>query len=222
MFIEKISDEAKQAYIRKIVDQNNASVKNGEGLLCPVELPWGTAEMKKLGHDHRIAYLGERNIFFGIYETHAPRLAEQDTARYAFVTKFADTQAKTSIYSLNPAVSLYENITDIWQMLNRYELNSDSTNSLEVDNAYVKEFVLPNLRAIDEKRETHFAEDYKVALANKLARKQHLATQKQQDDLFVDDLCSGISKRKATKPKFSALKIKTKTTEYSKNAGREM
>ena len=190
MFIEKISDEAKMAYIQKLVDKENVDVV-AESLFRPVKCKdWEAAEIKKRGYDKKIADLQKRNVYFDFYERSIQYPDGLHTYQYAFAATFGDTSVKTFKGAVDEVINpLYENIDIVFRHINNHERKFKITDPLEVNNAYVKEFMLPNLQALDEKQNTHLVADYKEALNNQFAKKKHLAIQniqKQQDDLGLE------------------------------------
>ena len=190
MFIEKISDEAKLAYIQKIVDKKNVNVV-AESLLRHVE-PNGreAAEIKQLGYAQQIADLKKRNVYFEIYEKAFQRLNGRDIYQHVFAATFGDTAVKTFKGVVNEGRNpLSENIAIVLDYIDNHAGKFKIADPLEIDNAYVKEFMLPNLQAIDKAQNTHLVADYKEAINNQFAKKKHLAIQniqKQQDDLGLE------------------------------------
>lgn len=206
MFIEKIPVESKVAYLQKVVEQFNAnySVRDNE-YLRPLDYSDHAIEiMKQNGAQEKIADLIKRNIFCGVYENYMQHGLTLYAYQYAMIVAFGDTSAKTikaplgrrtvgkSYYGvLSDDDYVLMDMTKAFAYLDKHQAELESQNPLATNAVYVNQFMVPNLRAIDEKQGTHLAADYKVALANKFAGKKHLVLQnlqKHQDSLFDDEL----------------------------------
>lgn len=206
MFIEKIPIENKMAYLQKIVDQfnTNYSIRDNE-YLRPLDYSDHAIEiMKQNGAQEKIADLIKRNIFCGVYENYMQHGLSLYAYQYAMIVAFGDTSVKTTKAPLGrrPVGKSYYGVlsdddyvlmdmTKAFDYLDKHQAELEHQNPLVTNAAYIKEFMLPNLRTIDEEQCTHLVADYKVAVANKFEKKKHLILQnlqKQQDDLFGNEL----------------------------------
>ena len=191
MFIEKISDANKKAYIQKIIDQENVDVNEQDNLfLRPVTVnEWERKTMSKPAYQRKIADLKKRNIYFEIYENFAEDVFTRYQHQYAYIVAFDDTAVKTfkaEVNNRNYSRGKFH-LTNTFDFIDQHQAQIERKNPLATDAAYVKEFMLPNLQKIDAEQGTHLVADYKAAIANQFAKKRHLVLeklQKQQDDLL--------------------------------------
>ena len=206
MFIEKIPLESKVAYLEKVVNQFNANYSASDNeYLRPLDYSDHALEiMKQNGALEKTADLIKRNIFCTVYENFMQHGLSLYAYQFAMVVAFGDTSVKTIKAPLgrrptgkSPFGVLSDDdyvlmdMAKAFDFIDKHQAELEYQNPLATNAAYVNEFMVPNLRAIDEKQGTHLVADYKVVLANKFAKKKHLVLQnlqKQQDDLFGNEL----------------------------------
>ena len=202
MFIEKISDEAKLAYIQKLVDKENTTSygalrsETDDNFLRLAKVDeYYLALLKKSGVDldKMMAELKQRNIFFKIYQNFSEDMLHRYSHQYAFIAAFGDTTVKTFKANVGMRAYIHDSISNTLEFLDQHQQEILAENSLAINNSYIKEFMLPNLQALDEQQNTHLVADYKAALARKFAKKKHLAIQnvkkhlqEQQEDLGLE------------------------------------
>ena len=206
MFIEKIPVESKVAYLEKVVEQFNANYSASDNeYLRPLDYSNHAIEiMKQNGALEKTADLVKKNIFCGVYENFMQHGLSLYTYQFAIIVAFGDTSVKTIKAPLGrrPAGKspfgvlsdddyVHMDMTKAFDYLDKHQAELEHQSPLATNAAYVNEFMVPNLRAIDKKQGTHLVADYKVALANKFEKKKHLVLQnlqKQQDALFGNEL----------------------------------
>ena len=204
MFIERIPEASKKAYLQKIVDQYNNKYLGWSEDEMLFLLPTNQAQFKKiqeLGYDQKIADLNRRNIYFDIYQNSVDDAWHNYSNEFAFIAAFSDTAVKTTKAHVGyrdfvaklenrEALPLRLNLANTFQFIDENQQQLTFDEIPEIDNNYIKEFMLPNLRTLDKEQGTHLVEAYKIALGNKFAKKRHLIIQnlqKQQDDLGLEN-----------------------------------
>ena len=207
MFIEKISIKSKIAYFKKVIDQLNANQNSNDNeFLRPVEYSDRALEiMTEVGAPEKIADLMKKNIFFSVYENYSQHHSGSlYTNQFAMIVAFDDTTVKTikaptgrrlagksycDVLS-NDDYQLMD-VTRAFDFIDKHQAELTKHNPLATNVTYINEFMVPNLRAIDQAQGTHLVADYQAALANKFEKKKHLVLQnlqKQQDALFGNEL----------------------------------
>ena len=194
MFIEKIPAESKKAYIQKLVDRYNTDArglpKNDHSVLSLVKgTEWSGDILKQRGLDQRIAELEQRNVYFRIYQNYDRDGWKCTSHEYAVIAAFGDASVKTYKTSVGSQCYLANNIENTLEFLYKNREHVFAENPLATNDTYIKEFMLPNLQAIDEQQGTHLVEDYKNALAEKFVKKQQFIMenlQKRQMNLGLE------------------------------------
>lgn len=188
MFIEKISEDAKQAYIQKIVDRYNGN-PNSNTLSLVKGTEWTAQFNKQRGYDEKIADLKDRNVHFGIYQNFTQDVWGRHSHEFAVITAFGDASVKTFKTAVGNDAYLSSNVANTLDFINQHQEQILAENPLATDQNYIKEFMLPNLAAIDEAQGTHLVADYKTALAEKFEKKKRLVIQnleKRKADLGLE------------------------------------
>lgn len=206
MFIEKISVKNKSAYFQKLVEQFNTNKsRNDNKYLRPVNYSDSTIKiMKENGVLEKTAELFEKNIFCGIYENFSQQGLSLYADQFAMIVTFGDTTVKKIKVPIDRRPTkrspfgvvsdddyMLMDITRTFAYIDKNLAKLEHQNPLATNADYVNEFMIPNLCAIDKEQGTHLVADYKTELVNKFAKKRQFVLrnlQKQQDDLFRDEL----------------------------------
>ena len=188
MFIEKIPEESKKAYIQKIVDRYNANSLGGpkdenhnDYLSLVKATEWSGDIIKQRGLDQKIEALKERNVYFAIYQNFVKNGWSASSREFAVIAAFGDASVKTFKTCVGNQNYLANNLENTFEFLHKHREQVFAENPLATDDTYIKEFMLPNLQALDEKQGTHLVADYKAALTEKFQKKQHFIIQKLQE-----------------------------------------
>ena len=186
MFIEKIPNAVKQAYIQKIVDGYNAA---GADLQVMHGTQWSGEILHQAGYDQKVAELNQRNVFFGIYQTMVKEGWNCRSQEFAVVAALSDTAVKTFKINVGTQNYLAANYANTLEFIHKHRDQIFTTNPLATNHTYIKEFMLPNLAAIDQAENTHLVADYKVALSQNFKKKQRLIAEnfrRQKADLGLE------------------------------------
>ena len=204
MFIEKISEFDKQDYIQKLVDRRynlNKDPKDAD-FLHPIGQwnMWPGDALKQETYFYKLLKLNRRNVHFGIYQTFDKnpenRTANPTSHEYAIIAAFGDTAVKTYKVNVGQYSILDTCVEKTFDFLRQHEQEIFAERPLVIDNKYIKEFMLPNLKEVESTWApysfSHLVADYQEAINNQFAKKKHLAIQniqsiqKQQEDLGLE------------------------------------
>lgn len=206
MFIEHIPEFDTQEYIQKLVDSRYNLNKNPKDadFLHPVS-PWNMwphDSSKQKTYFYELLKLNRRNVHFKLYQSYDShpenRTANPTSHEYAIIAAFGDTAVKTYKVNVGQYSILDTCVERTFDFIHQHEQEIFAERPLEIDDNYIKQFMLPNLQEHDSAFRTHLVADYQEAINNqraKLAKKKHLAIQgikniqnieKQQEDLGLE------------------------------------
>lgn len=191
MFIEKISEANKKAYIQKLVDRYNLNkdAKDADFLRMFQGNPWSSDILKQRGYDRKLQELNARNVYFGIYQNFDSHGWNRTSHEYAVIAAFGDASVKTYKVSVGMQDYLATNYENTFEFLRKYEQQIFAENPLAIDNTYIKEFMLPNLKEIDATQGTHLVADYQAAVDERFKKKERLlikSLKKQRADVDAE------------------------------------
>ena len=205
MFIEKISNNNKFAYLKTLVDRTNSEQGHGYNdqlLRTVVYDPQNFIQLKPFGMVNRVKDLNKRNIYLGIYENYFRAGLDTYYDQNALIVAFGDTDMQKFKLKLAPK-QLHKPGAESPLLGDKYlclklelifhfiEQNQARLNHKKVSESnarYMHEFILPNLQSIDRVHGTQLYADCTLMMADQIKKKSRLVIsdlQKQIDSGLI-------------------------------------